>query len=371
MNTKYLFIIIGIIQLLLSACNNKNNNTGITYFAYQETENGKWGFVTNEGEVVVPPIFQSMPTAVTDDMFFVSRQDGTYELHNINEPEKIIDANYISVGAFSNGLAPVVTKEERNISYINKEGEKVFNLPNDIIQASTFIENKAIIIDNNNKFGMIDTKGNIVIPIQYRVAIPSRDGHILVMNENQEIYYINGNGEKIYNITDNNGENLDYVRDFFEIWVNGTSENLAPYVTSKGAWGIQNINGKIIVEANEKYKRIVMRDDGYSIFTTDKGDGIMDSKGNIIVKDKYESINYCNKEYFIAQQGNEYAILSINEKKVIPQTFSDILSIDRNYIIGICNGKSILLNRKCKKLGEYSMLSDKISMYAQCYYSNQ
>ena len=182
MKTKCVFFLGMIISFFLSACDNtgaNRNREGITHLAYQETENGKWGFVTTEGKIVVQPTFQGMPTSVTDDMFFVPRQNGTYELHNINEPEKIIDVNYTSVGAFYGGLAPVI-KQGENISYINKQGEKVFELPNEIIQASSFQDGLAVVINEDDQFGFINMQGKIIIPLQYRFASPHQRGYALV-----------------------------------------------------------------------------------------------------------------------------------------------------------------------------------------------
>lgn len=369
MKTKCVFFLGMIISFFLSACDNtgaNRNREGITHLAYQETENGKWGFVTTEGKIVVQPTFHGMPTSVTDDMFFVPRQNGTYELHNINEPEKIIDVNYTSVGAFYGGLAPVI-KQGENISYINKQGEKVFELPNEIIQASSFQDGLAVVINEDDQFGFINMQGKIIIPLQYRFASPHQRGYALVMNDKKDIYYINKKGEKVYTITDANGENEDYIGNTFEIWINGIYENLVPYVTSEGTWGVKNINGQILVQANDEYKLTFITEKGYPIFVTNQGFGIMNKNGEIVIKDKYERITYCNGNFFIAKQGNEYTLLSMNETKLIPQTFTQISSINENCIYGIYNGKSILLNKDCKILGEYSMLSYKISMWAQRY----
>ena len=70
---------------------------------------------------------------------------------------------------------------------------------------------------------------------------------------------------------------------------------------------------------------------------------------------------------FLLQNKEMNTLLSMNETKLIPQTFTQISSINENCIYGIYNGKSILLNKDCKILGEYSMLSYKISMWAQRY----
>lgn len=367
MKTKFFLFIGMIVSFLLTACGSKDTTqNGITHFAYQETENGKWGFISTEGEVIVHPTFPNAPTAVTDEMFFVPRQDGTYELHNINEPDKIIDANYTSTGAFFNGLAPV-TKNGENIFYINKKGEKVFELPNEIIQASNFQNGIAVVMNKDEQFGFINMQGQIIIPLQYRFAMPYLKEYTLVMDDEKNMYYINSKGEKIYSITDENRENIDYIKRTFEIWVNGISENLISYVTPDGAWGVKNINGKTLVKADGKYKLIFITEKGNPIFVTNQGFGIMNKEGKIIIKDKYERITYCNGDFFIAKQGNEYTILSMDETKLTPQTFTQISPINENCIYGICNGKSILLGKKCKKLGEYAMLSDRYSMYAQCY----
>lgn len=351
-----------ILSFILTACNSKNTiPTGITHFSYQETENGKWGIMSITGEVVVPPTFQGIPTPVTDEMFFVLQKDGTYELHNINDPEIIINANYKSVTSFAEGKAFVI-QDGGNILCINKKGDVLYELPNDIITASAFSNGRAIIAKNDNeivatKYGYIDKKGKIIIPCNYLLATNFSHNFAVVAKANSDsICIINKNGVIIDRINDDvKDETFITIEGNFQVWSNIKS-NVIPYV-SNGNFGLKEIEGDILLKANHRYKLITSLCNGYFVFQTNDGYGVMKENGEEITLDKYSFISGCNRNGCFAagisrnDDFDKWGIYSINGKTLCAPIYTLILPIINSpYFIAVNDGDYFLITKEGKVL---------------------
>lgn len=370
MKTRYFLFIGMIISFLLSACGNTsaNNSSEVTHFAYQEVENSKWGIMSVEGKVVVPPTFQGMPTPVTDDMFFVPRQDGTYELHNINEPEKIVDANYTDVSSFSEGKAFVTLKGE-NISCIDKNGDILFSLSQNIICASTFSNGYSMVAVKDElgypECGYIDSKGTLVIPCQYEYASYFINERAFVLSEDNQFYLIDKKGTKLTSInSDKSKETILSIRLNSEFW-SVIADDIIPYVAN-GVFGLKNINGQITMEANPKYEAITRSWNGYRIYKTANGYGIMDNLGKELIKDKYSFIGTCNannSKTFVACIDNKWGVLSMDEKQLCPFKYEHIIGFPKSScFIATKDGLTLLIT----KTGEVKGKFYKINTYNKC-----
>lgn len=359
MKTKYFLFIGMIISFLLSACSSKDS--GMTHFAYQETENGKWGFMSTEGEIVVPPTFHGMPTPVTDDMFFVPKEDGTYELHNINEPEKVINANYTGITSFSEGKAFVIQGTE-NILCINKTGDILYELPSDIIMASTFSNGRVIIAKNDNeiaaiKYGYIDKKGEMIIPCDYLSATGFSNNFAVVAKANTDsICIINKNGAIIDKINDDvKDETFNTIIGNFQVWTKIKSDAI-PYV-SNGNFGLKKIEGDIFLKADHRYKLITSLCNGYFVFQTNNGYGVMKETGEEITSDKYSFIGGCNMNgcfaASISKNGDfdKWGIYSIDGTTLCTPIYDLIFPIvNSSYFIAINDGKFFFITKEGKVL---------------------
>lgn len=363
MNTKYLFIIIGMIQFLLSACNNKNNNTGITHFAYQETENGKWGIISVEGEIVVPPTFSNVATAVADGMFYTLEDNGKFELRDIKEPQKIIDI-YSSATWFSKGIA-FISKKGEGISCIDKNGNILYKLPSNIVAVLGPTNDMAVVRNNEGKYGYINTQGKIMIPCKYQRAYPYHNEYALVMEDEENIFFIDTKGNKITSMNgDNKEETLFFINEHISLWNQGIWDEVIPYVVDRNKFGLKKINGDIIVPADDKYKTITCVYNGFCIYQTDNGCGIMNTSGQTVIKDKYTFISACNPNHsqtFVAcMDDNKYGILSMQEEQLCPFVYDNIIPIEStSSFLGIKDKKLFLISKTGEIKDEFYNLNDK------------
>lgn len=368
-----------IISFLLSACSNKKGNTGITHFAYQETENGNWGIISVDGEVVVPPMFHDMPTPVTDGMFFVPTQDNMYELHNIKTPEKVIGSGYAKISSFSEGRAFVV-QNGSNIVCIDKNGDVLYELPNDITTALPFCYGRALIgkMDENIAapvYGFIDKEGEIVIPCDFSMATSFSGRYAVAVKQNaQYLSILDRNGIIVDNINgDTEDETLNVIANTLSIWGRIEIEtDIVPYVVNSN-FGLKKIKGNIILPPSPKYKIISFSNRGYCVYQTENGYGIMKETGEEIVADKFSYIGACNENgsgCFVASINDnasitdKWGIFSMNEKTLCEPIYDLILGIvNSNNFIAVKNGDYFLIKKNGKILKHfYSINIDPVSI---------
>ncbi|MBQ2251987.1 MAG: WG repeat-containing protein, partial [Clostridia bacterium] len=85
--------------------------------------------------------------------------------------QKAIDCTYNYAGSFSNGLA-LVCNEKNKVGYINTSGEYVIEPQYDLFYSDKkigfdFSDDGYVIVIKNNKFGVIDKEGNVVLECKY------------------------------------------------------------------------------------------------------------------------------------------------------------------------------------------------------------
>lgn len=103
--------------------------------------NGKWGYIDQQGELVVQPIYDSVEKAnYWPDMYIAVSLNGKYGVLN-KSFEEIIHPQYDEIGEFLYGVAAV---------------------------------------RNGDKWGVVDTKGDLVVPITYARTQPAPGGNAFV-----------------------------------------------------------------------------------------------------------------------------------------------------------------------------------------------
>ena len=115
------------ISIALCGCNGNSivqSEDLVSHVPFQNSKDGRWGLIDFEGNVLIDEEFQNRPSVVMDGMFHVKNEKGLYEIYTADKKFKKIGNEYLSVGDFHSGLAPVVEKGE-HVKYINKSGEIV------------------------------------------------------------------------------------------------------------------------------------------------------------------------------------------------------------------------------------------------------
>ena len=197
----------------------------------------------------------------------------------------------------------------------------------------------------NEKWGVIDSSGKIIIPAEYdeMIVIPNKSEPIFlctydvdyenntyktkVLNEkNKEIFTEFEKVEPIYNYDKNNN-----------MWY----ENNILKVQKDGKYGLVNFNGKQILDCN--YDEIESLKDTENSIIIKQGEniGLVDTTGNIIIPTEYKEItaiqNNYQYGYIVKNNEDKYGIIDTNKKVILEANYEDIKSIysPNRYIVKI------------------------------------
>lgn len=205
-----------------------------------ETKNGYgWGFIDLNGKEIVPCKYEEVHSFSEGLALVLTSYEGREEI--IKEiykgmPEQ--DDVEFSSARFSSENE-WIDKSSRNMCFINKKGEIVISqVPSGI--CGDFHDGRAFVQGENDKFGFIDTYGNVVIPFIYDdvrrfsngVAWTEKDGKWGLID-------VDGNIKIPHNIPDSMGHNRG--RRFYDfsnemaVWEGlGSSVDKYGYISKEG-----------------------------------------------------------------------------------------------------------------------------------------
>ncbi len=138
--------------------------------------------------------WQAYGADVSNGPILVLDQTGFYFIDVYWEP--IMSQRYFDAQPFSCGLA-WAEQEDGQVGFINSNGEYVIRGDGKLSYDEMFAENLCVVYDNElDKYGYINTEGEICIPVKYEYAESFADGLAYVNYEGTALY-INPCGEVI------------------------------------------------------------------------------------------------------------------------------------------------------------------------------
>jgi hypothetical protein len=308
-----------------------SSKTSITHIPFKESKNGRWGFIDVKGEVVVSEEFKNMPGYAYDGIARVRNEKDKFEFYKIDKKPQQIGSTYVNATDFSEGMA-LVAEEFGYIKAINPKGETLFELSpvgeSEIVGATRCHDGMIAFVDPNDKIGYLNKKGEVAVKPTYISATEYSNGVARVVDEDNRIHFIDKKGEKIYTVK-------------AEVWC-GTllSKNEFLYTDAaertddeeKISFGIMDFNGEKKINANNKYKYLTngVRDQ-YIYLGEEKSYGIIDKKGEQIVRAKYDNIVVFGKQYLAVKKDGEEMkaeVLDVNGNTVSKRDCDDIAVIN-------------------------------------------
>ena len=223
-------------------------------------------------------------------------------------------------------------------------------------------EFKYYVYKENNKYGVIDEKGNIIIDANYeKVIIPNPSKEIFICYTENKSEALNQNKENLFN----KYESVEPIKLKNVAGTLNYEKSVLKY-QKDGLYGLVDFNGKEIT--NNIYKKIenLQPTEGKFLVSKDEKCGVIDLKGNKLVDVKYDSCKsdeYYNdedgytKSGFIvlnkADDGYKYGYISYTGKKILDIKYNDIqralVKDDKKiYLIVSNNGKYGLYNQSKK-----------------------
>lgn len=342
-----------------------------TIVDYHEIQNGlmavksntnRWGFINEKGQQVIP--FQY--TTVSDFNLGLCRVEKNGEQLVINKIGDVV-LNHQDVYLYSIGLLKLNAFQDKTYTYSIDATTEIIPIN------ETFIKTK-----NGLKYGLINTKGETVLPIQYSdiqigtslktiAACKDKIWKVIPIGGkpypvDKRIVSIEGfydemaimkysNGK--YGCIDNHGEirvapQYDQVRPFgngvavvllngkwgiinkSESWVAqpyyeyiSDFKNGVAVVKEKGIYYLIHTSGKILTP--EGYSSITLTAGGNYVLVKNKLNGIANANGKEIISPRYQSIVEFTPSLFKVTENNLTGVIDANRKIILHIKYTEVL----------------------------------------------
>lgn len=347
----------------LSSCEDKENFWDVEYLAVQFDNGEDWSIINARGEVVVKEEYSSASyvSTIYKGVYWVKDDEG-YHLYNIKEPKRpMIKTVYRNATDFAYGRA-VVSNPDEPIKIIDTDGKVVKTLSEDIVEVSRYFEGMAMFRNSKDKWGYLDRDGNVAIPASYDMALWFSDGHACVGSESKdkekrELLIIDKKGnvtgtidfKKYAEIT-----SFSFVDGMMTLYDTKTKEMVMvgytgePLLTVDGSYSSSfDDNAVFLLVSGVK--------DGYIVYRGKGGEcGVVDYKGNEIIRPKYQALLNMGGGIFAAKKKGEFGFVDKEDNTLEDFEYDGILplKLGDNFIVG--DGEEIMLlsPKDWKKVGK-------------------
>ena len=210
-------------------------------------------------------------------------------------------------------------------------------------------------IYDNGKWGVIDTKENVIIEPSYEemIVIPNNTKPVFIVMENVD-YENNTYESKIVN---EKNEEIFTEYDKVEALTNHDENNSLWYeenvlrVQKDGKYGLINLDGKELVKCEYDQIEVVVGTAKVFITTKDSKKGLVDSLGNQIIENNYQEIKALTSEYengYIVKSDDEkYGVIGYDKNIVLDTKYDEIKNIyGNNMYVAKENGSWKIVNSK-------------------------
>lgn len=175
---RFLSLILGLVMLCAAlpgmvGCefNKKDRNNDLFRDGVLMVRVGGYGYIDKTGNYVLSPRYGYIDDStrhlgygpVDDSYVIICGEWGRYGFFNIKTKE-VIDPQFNEVGCFANGLAPVRLNDKWG--YIDKGGKFVIK-PQFEYASPFFDDGYAYVKNSEGKYGIINSKGELVISYQF------------------------------------------------------------------------------------------------------------------------------------------------------------------------------------------------------------
>lgn len=269
------------------------NNTrvilGIGKYLYS-VKNNKLGVIDKNGKVIITPKYDNF-LKLNDRDIMIGYEDGKSYLINLEtKKEKLVD--YENFGEESEGM--ILTLKDRKLGYIDIEGNEI--IPNKYEAAfKVQMGSKYLQVKENEKWMLLNKKGEVHKELPYDDLGEYKDGYILVVSNNKLGYIDDEGNEKI-------------VPQF--IYATSFKNGYAVVGEESGLGVINKENEKVIPLI---YDEVEIKDN-YVYVKMDNKRGILDLNGHEILPVIYDELGDIENNILFYKKDNESGYMELITK---------------------------------------------------------
>lgn len=139
-------------------------------------KDGKWGFIDSVGSIKIPFQFPST-TKFSSNHCVIIQREGCSLIDTTGKT--LIPASGMFIGYFTEGIVPAV-KNYTQTGVINIKGETIVPFEHD---AYLPMSEGLIALRKDRKWGFYDVKGNLVLPFEFESVTPFKNGEASVIKD--------------------------------------------------------------------------------------------------------------------------------------------------------------------------------------------
>ena len=311
--------------------------------SFKVKKDDKYGIVDGDGKTVIQAQYADIDVLGKDNKsgFIIKNADGKYGIVDYSNAQ-ILEAKYDSIEkVYGNDMYVVNLNGKQKV--VNKSGNDVLTTGFDSIKQILANQENAVIFVKSNKFGVMNTSGEVVIESQYDsleetkvgTFIASKDGKYGIININKE--------EKLpfeYNsISFNEKADLYVAEDS-----NFNSKILNSNLDVKAAG--------ILLEINETKGYLKLRVDNVNKYY------------NFKFEEKQESDIFTNRTLFLSKKDGKYGYVDKNGKVIVDYIYDDAMeqndygfsAIKKDGKWGSIDGKGNVIQEPIYNLDDYLLI---------------
>lgn len=311
--------------------------------SFKIKKDGKYGIVDNEGKVVIEPQYIDIDILGKDNKsgFIVKGEDGKYGVVDYSNSQ-ILQTKYDSVEKIYGNDLYVVTLEGKQ-KIVNKENNEVLTSGFDSIKQILANQENAVIFVRNNKYGIMNLTGEILMAAEYDSLEETKMG-IFIAKRGDKYGIININKEekiefKYTSIVYNEKADI-YIAEDGDFNSNILDNNFETKITG------------ILVELNDSKGYLKLRiNDEYKYY-------------NFKFEEKQEIDIYPNRTLFLSKKDGKYGYVDKEGKVVVDYIYDDAIEQnDYGYMAvkkdgkwGSINNKGIVVQEPIYNLDDYLLI---------------
>lgn len=311
--------------------------------SFKVKKDDKYGIVDGDGKTVIQAQYADIDVLGKDNKsgFIIKNADGKYGIVDYSNAQ-ILEAKYDSIEkVYGNDMYVVNLNGKQKV--VNKSGNDVLTTGFDSIKQILANQENAVIFVKSNKFGVMNTSGEVVIESQYDsleetkvgTFIASKDGKYGIININKE--------EKLP----------------FEYNSISFNEKADLYVAEDSSFNSKILNSNldvkaagILLEINETKGYLKLRVDNVNKYY------------NFKFEEKQESDIFTNRTLFLSKKDGKYGYVDKNGKVIVDYIYDDAMeqndygfsAIKKDGKWGSIDGKGNVIQEPIYNLDDYLLI---------------
>ena len=344
---KQYLIILGLLWSMMLASCSQVVDCKPDAMPFKASPSGKWGMLQADGNVLFQEKFAAKPTMSYNGRFFVMNTHGKWEIYTTEKSPVKIGDEYDAIAPFYCDVT-VAAKSGECISIIDRDGNvkaKLDNVNGHEVEFARAFHDGYSVVKTKDGFCLINSDGKIVIEPNYCGMFYLNEGKLIAIDSKfsetdlrdvDEWLILNTSGKELFK---NNPKELKDIKLNY-------SHGKLMLKTDEG-WGLMDDKGEYVVKPSSDNHKIVDWNDNYFIYTDGYLYGLKDMNDDVVIRPKYDNLEFAGKDknLLIANEHPHitHIIIDLNDNKLTKSYY---------VIFPTCDGMHFLAEWKmdCYKL---------------------